>query len=138
MKLRLFLDRRVQLLPAVALLVLLATLPDLALAAGPSPVAAAVCGAQSQSIPYPSAAVDPGRTHCFTDYAIPYPAADFEGDGISYFVRSSAIHSSADTGAYSDSPFAGYAIPYPAANPDGDIRQSSVPYDIPYPAAGLY
>ena len=38
------------------LLVLLAALPKLALAAGPSPVAIAVCGAQSQNSPYPSAA----------------------------------------------------------------------------------
>jgi len=115
------------------LLVLLAVLPGLALADGPSRVAAAVCGAQSQNIPYPTAAIDPGRVNCLADYPLPYPAADFEGDGISYFVRSSAANSSVGTDGYSDSSFAGYAIPYPALG--GDAPSISIGYVLPYPSA---
>ena len=115
----------------LVLLVLLAALPRLALAAGPSPVTIAACGARSQNIPYPSAAVDTGRANCLADYPLPYPAADFEGDGISYFVRSSPIKSSPGTNTYRDSSFAGYAIPYPALG-DAD---PSIEYVIPYPPA---
>ncbi len=96
------------------LLVLLAALPVSALASGPSPVAIAFCDAQSHNIAYPTADVDARSANCLAEYTIPYPAADFEGDGISSFVRSAAIKSSADTDAYSDTSFAGYAIPYPA------------------------
>jgi len=112
------------------LLVLLAALPRLALAAGPSPVAIAVCSPQSHNIPYPTAALDTGRANCLADYPLPYPAADFEGDGISYFVRSSAIYSSADTATYRDSSLADYAIPYPTL---GDAAPS-IEYVIPYPS----
>lgn len=113
------------------LLVLLAALPRLALATSPGPVAAAVCSAQSQNIPYPAAAIDLRRANCLADYPLPYPAADFEGDGISYFVRSSAINSLADTDAYRDSSLADYAIPYPTL---GDAAPS-IEYVIPYPSA---
>ena len=113
------------------LLVLLAALPELALAAGPSPVAIAVCGAQSQTLPYPTAALDTGSTNCLADYPISYPAADFEGDGISYFVRSSALNLSARNDVYSDSFFREYVIPYPALG-DAD---PSIEYVIPYPSA---
>jgi hypothetical protein len=115
------------------LLVLLAALPELALAAAPSPVAIAVCDVQSQNIPYPTAAIDTGKANCLADYPLPYPAADFEGDGISYFVRSPTIDSSADTDVYSDSSFAGYAIPYPALG--GDSPSISIGYVLPYPSA---
>ena len=112
------------------LLVLLAALPKLALAAAPSPVAIPVCGAQSHNIPYPTAAVEVGSANCLDDYPLSYPVADFEGDGISYFVRSSAIYSSADTDPDSDSSLADYAIPYPTL---GDAAPS-IEYVIPYPS----
>jgi hypothetical protein len=79
----------------VLLVLLLAALPELALAAAPSPVAIDVCAAQSHDIPYPTAAIEAGNANCLDDYPLPYPAADSEGDGISYFGRSTAINSSA-------------------------------------------
>jgi hypothetical protein len=122
-------NRRITIL---ALLVLLmAALPQLALAAAPSPVAIDVCTAQSHNIPYPTAATEVGSANCLADYAIPYPSADFEGDGISYFVRSTAIDSSAGTDVYNDSSFGGYPIPYPALGGDSP----SVSTVIPYPSA---
>jgi hypothetical protein len=121
-------NRRITIL---ALLVLLmAALPELALAAAPSPVAIPVCSAQSHDIPYPTAAVEVASANCLDDYPLPYPAADFEGDGISYFGRSTAIYSSAGTATYRDSSLAGYAIPYPAL---GDAPPS-IEYVIPYPS----
>jgi hypothetical protein len=117
----------------VLMVLLLAALPQLALAAAPSPVASVACDYRSHVIPYPTAAIDTGSADCLADYAIPYPAADFEGDGISYFVRSPTIDSSADTDVYSDSSFAGYAIPYPALG--GDSPSISIGYVLPYPSA---
>ncbi len=116
----------------VLLVLLLAALPELALAAGPNPVAIAVCGAQSQNISYPTVAVDTGRANCLADYAIPYPAADFEGDGISYFVRSTAINSSAKIeSAMSPAPIAiakdATILDYPAeaGQPFVELRQGT-------------
>jgi hypothetical protein len=114
----------------VLLVLLLAALPKLALAAAPSPVAIPVCAAQSHDIPYPTADVEVGRANCLDDYPLPYPAADFEGDGISYFGRPTAINSSTGAATYRDSSLAGYAISYPAL---GDAPPS-IEYVIPYPS----
>lgn len=80
----------------VSLVLLLAALPELAMAAGPSDLASAGCADQSQAIAYPSADIAGNSAACSVGYAIPYPAADFEGDGISSFVRSVTTDPSAD------------------------------------------
>jgi hypothetical protein len=80
----------------VLLVLLLAALPELALAAGPSPVASVACDYRSHVIAYPTANIDTGSADCLAGYAIPYPAADFEGDGITSFVRSATTNPSAD------------------------------------------
>jgi hypothetical protein len=113
----------------VLLALLLASLPELALAAAPSPVAIPVCDYRSHVIPYPTAKVDTGSADCLAEYAIPYPAADFEGDGITAFVRST-INSSAETeSAMSPVPDESVvnlmAFPFEGLNPHGPVADTT-------------
>jgi hypothetical protein len=80
----------------VLLVLLLAALPELALAASPSDLASVGCADQSQAIAYPSADIAGDSAYCSVVYAIPYPAADFDGDGISSFVRPATIDAPTD------------------------------------------
>ena len=78
------------------MLVLLVAVPQLALAAGPSDVAVPVCDARSHGIAYPTAKIDTASADCLTEPVILYPAADFEGDGISYYGQTATSNSPTD------------------------------------------